>query len=177
MTSNDVHVARMASSTCPAEPKAARGTEEYHGLGSTQSLVRRGGDIIAIAHPLPKTGYKAPNAYGAKPIFQDATTTGSAQKAVQKVGDEKKKQLMPYAPNASRNRPAETRTNTVGRRTISTRNASQVRLADGDPDSRRPSKTTNQVYSEGILKTDVIGLSNQGISAEIARNMHAKQRR
>jgi hypothetical protein len=36
---------------------------------------------------------------------------------------------------------------------------------DGDPDSQRPAKTTNQVYSEGILKTDVVGLSNQGISA------------
>jgi hypothetical protein len=43
------------------------------------------------------------------------------------VGDEKKKQLMPYSPNASRNRPAETRTNTVGRRTIPSRNASQIR--------------------------------------------------
>ena len=102
-------------------------------------------------------------------------TTGDFQNRVRKVGDENSKSLMPYHPNASRNRPEKTLQNTVGKRFVSWRNQSQVVIKDGDPDSVRPPRTTNQVYDAGL--TEVIGLSNQGISAEIAKTLHAKQRR
>eukprot|EP00976_Prorocentrum_cordatum_P007273 145096-Prorocentrum_minimum.AAC.3 len=32
-----------------------------------------GASMLQICHPLSKTGYKAPNAYGAKAIFEDET--------------------------------------------------------------------------------------------------------
>ena len=157
---------------------------------------------------MPKTGYKATNAYGSRSIFEGKTyvaagrarpaaradrpartrltppparpaaprrTTGDFQSRVRKVGDENSKSLMPYHPNASRNRPEKTLQNTVGKRFVSWRNQSQVVIKDGDPDSVRPQRTTNQVYNAGL--TEVIGLSNQGISAEIAKTLHAKQRR
>lgn len=31
------------------------------------------GELIAIAHPQNKTGFKNPNAYGAKPVFSSET--------------------------------------------------------------------------------------------------------
>lgn len=43
-----------------------------------------------------------------------------------KAGDENEKQRMRYSPNASRNRLVETCTDTVGWRTIPSRNASQI---------------------------------------------------
>mmetsp|Transcript_26689 Transcript_26689/g.32403 ORF Transcript_26689/g.32403 Transcript_26689/m.32403 type:complete len:172 (-) Transcript_26689:455-970(-) len=142
---------------------------------SAQKTAKRQGDVIAIVHPVAKTGYKAENAYGAKAIFEDETTTGHYHSMVQKVGDENQKKLMPYHPNASRNRPGGTLSNTVGRRFNPARNASQISFRDGDPDSLCPPKTTSQVYSD--INLNVVGLSNQGISAEISKSVHQKQRR
>uniref|UniRef100_A0A7S0WNU4 Uncharacterized protein n=1 Tax=Pyramimonas obovata TaxID=1411642 RepID=A0A7S0WNU4_9CHLO len=136
---------------------------------------KRQGEVIAVCHPLQKTGYKAPNAYGAKAIFEGETTTDHFSGRVRKVGDENKKKLMPYHPNASRNRPGETLSNTVGRRFLSNRNVSQIVLRDGDPDSLCAPKTTSKVYSEYNL--NVVGMGNQGISSEVAKVIHAKQRR
>mmetsp|Transcript_8215 Transcript_8215/g.27297 ORF Transcript_8215/g.27297 Transcript_8215/m.27297 type:complete len:167 (-) Transcript_8215:821-1321(-) len=161
-------------------------------IGSAKALIKQGGELVAVAHKVPKTGYKANNAYGAKAIFQAETTNSFYQGKVRKVGEGtgQGKKLMPYYPNAPRNRPAETMENTPGKRfgfkakggkeatvTESYRGSSQVALRDGDPDSTRPWKTTNQVFSECAQVTDTTGLSNQGISAEVARTMHAKQRR
>ena len=50
-----------------------------------------------------------------------------------------------------------------------------MKFADGDPRSNRRWKTTNQVFSECAMVTNTIGLNNQGISADVARNMHEKQ--
>lgn len=137
---------------------------------------KRQGEVIAIAHHTKKTGYKADNAYGAKAIFDDETTSGYYAGRVQKVGEQAdKKKLMPYHPNASRNRPGETLSNTTGRRFNTNRNASQIILRDGDPDSLCPPKTTSKVYSE--YQVNVVGMGNQGISSEVSKLVHAKQRR
>jgi len=152
---------------------------KYKSQGSnTNSAMRtakRQGDIIAIVHPTPKTGYKAPNAYGSKAVFEDQTTTDYYHSRVAKVGDENQKKLMPYEPNASRNRPGDTLSNNVGRRFNASRNKSQIAFRDGDPDSLIAPKTTSQVYSD--INLNVVGLANQGISAEKARSVHQKQRR
>eukprot|EP00245_Coleochaete_scutata_P005443 TRINITY_DN18969_c0_g1_i1.p1 TRINITY_DN18969_c0_g1~~TRINITY_DN18969_c0_g1_i1.p1 ORF type:complete len:181 (+),score=27.82 TRINITY_DN18969_c0_g1_i1:162-704(+) len=161
-----------SNSTSKSKGKAQN---SYHGLGSTVKLIKHAGEAIAITHPVPKTGYKAPNAYGVRPIFEDATTTATFQKSVQKVGDENVKKLMPYHPNASRNRPPTTLANVVGCRNNPNRNASQILLRDGDPDSRKVSKTTNQVFMD--YECETTGMSNQGISSEIAKMMHQRQRR
>mmetsp|Transcript_29830 Transcript_29830/g.41246 ORF Transcript_29830/g.41246 Transcript_29830/m.41246 type:complete len:175 (-) Transcript_29830:172-696(-) len=148
----------------------------YTRTNSATMTAKRQGEVIAIAHDVAKTGYKADNAYGAKAIFEDETTTGYYQGRVQKVGEQNdKKKLMPYHPNASRNRPGETLSNTIGRRFNASRNASQLVLRDGDPDSLCAPKTTSKVYSEYSL--NVVGMGNQGISSEVAKMVHAKQRR
>ena len=49
--------------------------------GSSASLELRNGRLVAIAHHIPKTGYKAINSYGHKPRFVSETTSKTAQKA------------------------------------------------------------------------------------------------
>ena len=150
-------------------------------------MVKRGGEWVAIAHKMEKTGFKATNAYGSKKNFSGLTTNREFQGSVKVVGagaNEKsgKKKLMPYKPNASRNRPKETMKNTVGRRfgvgsvskTESYRGSSQVQLKDGDPRGNFW-KTTNQAYNECAQVKDTIGLSNMGISAQVAKNAHKMQ--
>lgn len=149
-------------------------------------LTKMSGEIVAIPHNPEKTGYKAPNAYGAKPVFNGETTNHFFQKSVQTAGDgtgTSKKKLMPYYSNASRNRPKEAMENIVGSRfgphpTIKTeayRGSSNVRLGDGDPESRRAWKTTNQVFAECTQMQDVTGLGNSGVSSDVAKRMHKKQ--
>jgi len=156
-------------------------------LGSAQKMVKRGGEWVAIAHKMEKTGFKATNAYGSKKNFSGLTTNREFQGSVKVVGTgthEKSgtKKLMPYKANASRNRPKETMKNTVGRRfgvgsvskTESYRGSSQVQLKDGDPRGNFW-KTTNQAYNECAQVKDTIGLSNMGISAQVAKNAHKMQ--
>lgn len=115
------------------------------------------------------------------------STNGFYQKKVRKVGEgTTKKKLMPYHPHASRNRPKESMENYMGKRfglkvtrdsVESYRGSSQVVLADGHPDSSKPWKTTNQVYSDNKAVVNKTGLSNQGIFSDAAKITHAKQRR
>lgn len=149
-------------------------------------MVKRGGEWVAVCHEVAKTGYKAKNAYGAKSIFYGETTNSYFQNGVKHVGSGSgsQKKLMPYYPNASRNRPKETMENITGTRfntcqskkSVETyRGSSVVTLRDGDPESSRTWKTTNQIFSECALVSNTIGLSNQGISSQVARDMHKKQ--
>ncbi len=153
-------------------------------LGSAKKMVKRGGEWVAVCHEVAKTGYKAKNAYGAKSIFYGETTNSYFQNGVKHVGSGSgsQKKLMPYYPNASRNRPKETMENITGSRFGTQlnsiepyRGSSVVTLRDGDPESSRTWKTTNQIFSECALVSDTIGLSNQGISSQVARDMHKKQ--
>jgi hypothetical protein len=74
-------------------------------------------------------------------------------------------------------------TNVVGKRygvhpTTSTeryKGQSQVRLADADPESRKPWKTTNGVFQASARVTDMVGLANAGISSDIVCRMHKMQ--
>lgn len=43
-------------------------------LRSAVGLVRIGGELVAMPHRTAKTGYKAPNAYGARSVFTGDTT-------------------------------------------------------------------------------------------------------
>lgn len=42
-------------------------------LNSARTLMRQGGEWVAEPHTVPKTGYKAPNSYGATPVFDGMT--------------------------------------------------------------------------------------------------------
>eukprot|EP00217_Crustomastix_stigmatica_P008655 CAMPEP_0183803456 /NCGR_PEP_ID=MMETSP0803_2-20130417/33020_1 /TAXON_ID=195967 /ORGANISM="Crustomastix stigmata, Strain CCMP3273" /LENGTH=196 /DNA_ID=CAMNT_0026048195 /DNA_START=37 /DNA_END=624 /DNA_ORIENTATION=- len=149
-------------------------------IGSARKLIRQGGELVAVAHPVKKTGYKAPNAYGAKAVFAGETTNNFYNGKVRKVGEETdkaNKKLMPYYPNASRNRPAETMENTPGQRfgfkptrggAESYRGSSQVKFTDADPESKRPWETTYQVFNNSALSAPTVGQSNQGIAADVA---------
>jgi hypothetical protein len=43
-----------------------------------------------------------------------------------------------------------------------------------DPESKRPWKTMNQVFDECTAVKNTVGLSNQGISADVATRVHKK---
>ncbi|DBA72785.1 hypothetical protein WJX79_005325 [Trebouxia sp. C0005] len=154
-------------------------------LGSGTVQFKMAGEVLVKPHESVKTGYKAPNAYGAKPIFSDETTNKHYQKMVHAVGAGQgtHKKLEKYHPNAPRNRPKETMENVVGNRHKlhpcikheKYRGSSQIRFSDGDPDSRRPWKTTNQVFSKCAQVQDTVGLANCGISSSVAKDMHKKQ--
>lgn len=55
------------------------------------------------------------------------------------------------------------------------RGSSQIVMeTPGDPESKRPWKTSNQVFDQCSEVKGTIGLSNQGISAEVAQRVHKK---
>ena len=153
-------------------------------LGTGTRLVRVGGELVAIPHYIKPTGWKAPNAYGSKVVFDGATTKSTFDAKVRKVGEGEveKKKLMPYHPLASRNRPKSQVENVVGSRFAVPkgaveryRNSSQVDLSDGHPDSRKPWRTTNQMYRQP-KHAGKTGMDNNGIFAEAAQLTHRKQR-
>ena len=74
-------------------------------LNSAKKMIKQGGEWVVAPHVVPPTGFKAPNAYGATPVFDGMTTNKYFQSKVL-TGNVKK--LMPYYPNAPRNRPPET---------------------------------------------------------------------
>ena len=117
-------------------------------------------------------------------VFDGATTKSTFDAKVRKVGEGEveKKKLMPYHPLASRNRPKSQVENVVGSRFAVPkgaveryRNSSQVDLSDGHPDSRKPWRTTNQMYRQP-KHAGKTGMDNNGIFAEAAQLTHRKQR-
>ena len=42
-------------------------------LGTGTYIFKSAGEIMVVPHKLKKTGYKAPNAYGARPLFSGET--------------------------------------------------------------------------------------------------------
>ena len=62
--------------------------------------MRVGGELVAIAHTVKPTGYKAPNAYGSRTRFDGTTTNGVANKKVRTIGETSggEKKLAPYHP-------------------------------------------------------------------------------
>uniref|UniRef100_A0A061SFA7 Uncharacterized protein n=1 Tax=Tetraselmis sp. GSL018 TaxID=582737 RepID=A0A061SFA7_9CHLO len=155
------------------------------GLESATGIAKMGGELVAYSYKQKKTGYKAPNAYGARPVFQGVTTNKEFQGQVRVVGENSntEKKLAPYHPNASRNRPKETMENVVGRKyqppitckTETYRGMSHITIKDGDPDSTRPWKTTNQVFAECTAVQNTTGLGNPGIASDVAIATHKKQ--
>lgn len=55
------------------------------------------------------------------------------------------------------------------------RGSSRVQLIDGDPESKRPWRTTNQVFAACARVRDTIGLANPGISSDLAHRLHKQQ--
>eukprot|EP00882_Tetradesmus_deserticola_P023416 GHRQ01025480.1.p1 GENE.GHRQ01025480.1~~GHRQ01025480.1.p1 ORF type:complete len:171 (+),score=26.29 GHRQ01025480.1:1254-1766(+) len=78
-------------------------------LGSGVGMTRQAGELVAVAHPQHKAGYKNPMAYGAKPKLSAEVTSRYFVKMVRAAADStcEKKVLMPYRPDAPRNRPKE----------------------------------------------------------------------
>jgi hypothetical protein len=162
-------------------------------LGSARRLERRGGGLVAVPHVVKKTGFKARDAYGARPVFQSETTTGYFQKAVLGAATSTRvdggKALMPYHPDAPRNRPRESVRNTISRRfgpscaaTLRRgeryRGASSISFAP--PPRRRVDarawRTTNQAMRPRASVVATTGLDNPGISSSLAKRVHASQR-
>lgn len=55
------------------------------------------------------------------------------------------------------------------------RGSSQIRFeSPGDPESKRPWKTCNQIFAECTDMQRTVGLANQGISADVAQRMHKR---
>jgi hypothetical protein len=42
-------------------------------LGSAVGMTKLSGELVAVAHPQQRTGFKNPNSYGAKPVFSSET--------------------------------------------------------------------------------------------------------
>ena len=74
----------LTTGPLPAERKpvvapqscAAMGHGDTTHLGSATKLIKVGGELMAVSHEVPKTGYKSENAYGAKSVFIGETTKG-----------------------------------------------------------------------------------------------------
>lgn len=154
-------------------------------LGTGTRLVRVGGELVCVAHKHEPTGYKAPGAYGSKVVFDGESTSKAALASVQTIGPKTtKKKLEPYHPLAARNRPKHQTENIKSSRfgvpkgfTETYRNSSQIELGDGHPESRKPWRTTNQIYTNRTLMTGKIGIeTNEGIFAECAAMTHSKFR-
>lgn len=157
-------------------------------LGSAQKLERRNGALVAIPHVVAKTGYKASNAYGSRASFTAETTSAFFQSkvlgAARDVSCRGRKSLMPYDPNAPRNRPRESLRSVHGqrfgpacpeqRKRERYRGASSISLADGS--IHQPWRTTNQIMRPTAAVVATTGLDNPGISSVIARREHARQR-
>ena len=60
-------------------------------------------------------------------------------------------------------------------RTENYRGMSHLNVKDGDPDSSRAWKTTNQVFSECTAVKNTVGLANMGIASDVAIATHKKQ--
>ncbi|CAL6353935.1 unnamed protein product [Bathycoccus prasinos] len=159
--------------------------------GSSASLELRNGRLVAIAHHIPKTGYKAINSYGHKPRFVSETTSKTAQKACFAAPAKKttSKPLQKYHPWAARNRPKQFTENVVGRRFGFTsasassketyRGSSQVCL--GDKSIKNTFQTTNRAFqqvsvnSRSSKEKSLAMMNNQGIASDVAKRLHEKQ--
>ena len=158
--------------------------------GSSASLELRNGRLVAIAHHIPKTGYKAINSYGHKPRFFSETTSKTAQKAcfAAPAKETTSKPLQKYHPWAARNRPKQFTENVVGRRFGFTsasassketyRGSSQVCL--GDKSIKNTFQTTNRAFqqvsvnSRSSKEKSLAMMTNQGIASDVAKRLHAK---
>ncbi|KAK9845232.1 hypothetical protein WJX81_000588 [Elliptochloris bilobata] len=151
-------------------------------LTSAQRLLKIQGALVAEPFYIKPTGYKARTSLGYRPKLQSETTNRAIQKQVRE-GSGTKKPLGPYSLTAPRNRPKETLTNMVGTRhklhpcimAERYRGSSKVQLVDGDPESKRKWRTTNQVFAACARVQDTIGLANPGISSDVAHTLHKQQ--
>lgn len=51
----------------------------------------------------------------------------------------------------------------------------QVSLSDADPESRKPWRTTNQVFQACAQEQGAVGLANAGIASDVASRLHKTQ--
>ncbi|KAK9809783.1 hypothetical protein WJX73_006463 [Symbiochloris irregularis] len=140
--------------------------------------------IHKVVGELRAVPFKAPAPIQAPPKrFQGETTSHFYQKQLAQIGDGTAKALVPYRPWAPRNRPASAIVNITGRRHKIPacigheryRGQSHVSLQDSDPLSKRPWKTTSQVFSSTAQARDVVGMMNAGICSDVALRVHKHQ--
>lgn len=60
-------------------------------------------------------------------------------------------------------------------RTETYKGMSHFAMKDSHPESNKPWKTTNQVFSEVTEALNTVGLVNPGIASDVAKIMHKKQ--
>ena len=63
----------MLTPSQPPRPPFPHTVRVSSPLGTAKGLVKQGGELVAVPHYIKPTGYKAPNAYGAKDIFSGET--------------------------------------------------------------------------------------------------------
>lgn len=162
-------------------------------LGSARRLERRGGTLVAVPHVVTRTGCPAPDARGARADFCAETTSAYFQNkvlgAVTRVSGDGRagKALVPYDPDAPRNRPRESVRTAIGRRfgpsraaTLGRgeryRGASTVTLASTSDARVLKWRTTNQVMRPRASDVATTGLDNPGISSAVATRARAARR-
>ncbi|GBG65944.1 hypothetical protein CBR_g54236 [Chara braunii] len=148
----------------------------YRGLGSMTRMLRIGGHLVAVCHHTKKTGYKAPNAYGANNPLLAKSLKDYEQERIHKIGDGTIKKLMKYSPNAIRNRPHPDKLNTIGLYSNPNRGKHTIDLTMKVMHNEKwwPPVTTSQAFSD--LRCNPIGLGHPGIAARVARTLHLRHR-
>lgn len=135
--------------------------------GSSLGTYRRNGEVMAVCH---KTGVA--------PIKTPAPTCGQSQTKDSFKDPGQKAALMPYHPNALRNRlPVEFKNAAVPQaRFCYPRNEHTYDFLSGSTEpGYKPFRTTSQNfygYDQSML---AVGESNQGIVSEKAKWLHSKQ--
>ncbi|BBN00170.1 hypothetical protein MPTK1_1g26950 [Marchantia polymorpha subsp. ruderalis] len=178
MTSFDPHHWKCTPEYIPPiHPPARNVRNKYEGRTNTSTkTVKVAQSFYGILFPHPLTGYKMPGASGQSPAFDDLTTNQYFQGQVRKVGEEVgqgDKKLIPYHPDATRNRPRAESCTDVGLANFDRRNASYIKLKHGRASKSTP-KTTNQLFM-GPPPKETPGLWHSGICRDRAIWLHRKQ--
>jgi len=142
---------------------------ERSNTNSATALVPQGGVRVAVMHHHDKTGYKAPNSYGFKPVFEDGTTTRLAFNKKPSYGSPKI--LCPYEPDAHRNRMPVKPSIITPKEAAFLRSKSQIVLGKDFSKDKRRFNTTNKLREKYLSKMDTL-LDNQGISSDRTKWIH-----
>eukprot|EP01012_Entosiphon_sulcatum_P056447 TRINITY_DN80114_c0_g1_i1.p1 TRINITY_DN80114_c0_g1~~TRINITY_DN80114_c0_g1_i1.p1 ORF type:complete len:156 (-),score=6.41 TRINITY_DN80114_c0_g1_i1:92-559(-) len=137
---------------------------------SSLATFHKNGQVFAVAHPTPKTGYKAHQLSGTK---FEATTT---YKAVFSGGnnDPHAKLLQPYSPTAARNRlPVEFSGENKRKQRYGNVKRTVNPITDNTTDSATRFVTTNQ-RAYGQHTASPVGYTNQGIVSEHTKWAHKR---
>ena len=136
---------------------------------SSTALVPQGGVRVAKMHPHDMTGYKAPNSYGFKPVFEDRTTARLNFNKKPSYGSPKI--LCTYHPDSHRNRMPVKPSIITPKEAAFLRSKSQIVLGKDFAKDKRRFNTTNKLREKYLSKMDTL-IDNQGINSDRTRWIH-----